>query len=194
MASRGAKPTPTALRILRGNPSGRPLNPNEPKPAVGCPKPKYLENSPAGEVWDEVAPALTASGVLTVIDGDMLASYCILSAAARKEILKAGEMRELIKLANCFGLNPSCQSTDGSEINGNAPRTCGRPELLDSAARSSSPHLVELGRPAAHDRGPAATTPAATTAASRVSTTWRSTGRPDHLLQSEPAKVVPLRA
>ena len=33
MATRGRKPTPTAIKLLEGNPGKRPLNANEPKPA-----------------------------------------------------------------------------------------------------------------------------------------------------------------
>ena len=33
MAQRGRKPKPTALKVLEGNPGGRPLNLNEPKSA-----------------------------------------------------------------------------------------------------------------------------------------------------------------
>ena len=32
MAQRGRKPKPTALKMLEGNPGGRPLNTKEPKP------------------------------------------------------------------------------------------------------------------------------------------------------------------
>ena len=41
MATRGRKPTPTAIKDLEGNPGKRKLNENEPKPekkAPACPK------------------------------------------------------------------------------------------------------------------------------------------------------------
>ena len=41
MATRGRKPTPTAIKELEGNPGHRPLNKHEPKPmkkAPACPK------------------------------------------------------------------------------------------------------------------------------------------------------------
>ena len=44
MATRGRKPTPTAIKELEGNPGKRPLNKNEPKPTKKAPPcPKWLE-------------------------------------------------------------------------------------------------------------------------------------------------------
>ncbi len=73
---RGQPPKPTRLKVLNGNPGkGRP-NENEPKPPVGEPIcPDWLGEE-AKEKWAEVAPALARLGVLTVIDGDVLATYC----------------------------------------------------------------------------------------------------------------------
>lgn len=44
MAERGRKPTPTAIKVLEGNPGKRPLNANEPKPKKKAPRcPSWLE-------------------------------------------------------------------------------------------------------------------------------------------------------
>ena len=44
MATRGRKPTPTAIKELEGNPGKRPLNTKEPKPVKKAPScPKWLE-------------------------------------------------------------------------------------------------------------------------------------------------------
>ena len=44
MAQRGRKPKPTAMKVLEGNPGGRPLNKNEPKPDKKAPRcPAWLE-------------------------------------------------------------------------------------------------------------------------------------------------------
>ena len=49
MATRGRKPTPTALKVLEGNPGKRKLNDNEPRPDKKAPScPKWLEPSGAG--------------------------------------------------------------------------------------------------------------------------------------------------
>ena len=51
MARRGPKPTPTALKLLRGNPGKRPINVDEPQP-------RPVE-SPGASPWlDETAAAL----------------------------------------------------------------------------------------------------------------------------------------
>jgi P27 family predicted phage terminase small subunit len=76
--TRGPRPTPTHLRLLRGNPSKRPVNPNEPKPSIPeecLPPPKFLEPY-AVEEWQRVAPELHRLGLLTVPDVGALAAYC----------------------------------------------------------------------------------------------------------------------
>ena len=41
---RGRKPTPTAIKVLEGNPGKRPLNDREPQPPKKAPScPKWLE-------------------------------------------------------------------------------------------------------------------------------------------------------
>ena len=67
---------PTAIRIQRGNPGGRPLNKREPKPRAGIPKcPAWLSEK-ARQHWKEIVPELRAMNVLTLADGDVLAAYC----------------------------------------------------------------------------------------------------------------------
>ena len=45
MAQRGRKPKPTALKMLEGNPGGRPLNTKEPRPEKKAPRcPSWLED------------------------------------------------------------------------------------------------------------------------------------------------------
>jgi P27 family predicted phage terminase small subunit len=75
---RGRKPTPTALRLLRGNPRKRPINAAEPKPSplpAGLAAPTWLDPDAAAE-WNRVAPMLGRLGVLTETDADALAAYC----------------------------------------------------------------------------------------------------------------------
>lgn len=72
---RGRKPTPTALKIVRGNPGKRALPENEPTPQAGALTPEWLSPQ-AAEHWLEVAAQLEAAGVLTVIDAAALALYC----------------------------------------------------------------------------------------------------------------------
>jgi len=83
----GAKPVPTALKILMGNPGKRPLNEHEPKPAPGIPdRPEHLDDL-ANRIWDRTIPVLERMGVLTEIDGDVVESYCV----ARSEWYRASK-------------------------------------------------------------------------------------------------------
>ena len=70
------KPKPTALRLIEGNPSRRPFNKKEPKPAPVIPKcPRHL-NDAAKIEWKRTAKKLHKLGLLTEIDGPQLALYC----------------------------------------------------------------------------------------------------------------------
>ena len=76
MASRGRKPTPTAIKELEGNPGHRPLNKNEPKPlkkAPACPKSLCAE---AKKEWRRLCKELEQMGVLTNLDMGVFATYC----------------------------------------------------------------------------------------------------------------------
>ena len=76
MGKRGPKPTPTELRILRGNPSKRPLNAAEPQPpAIGIVMPEHLSEV-AARRWGELLPMLQATRVMTRADVEALARYC----------------------------------------------------------------------------------------------------------------------
>jgi len=70
------RPTPTKLKLLRGNPGRRPLPENEPQIPAGIPEmPKHL-NRIAKQEWRRIMPELARVGLLTRIDGTALAAYC----------------------------------------------------------------------------------------------------------------------
>ena len=72
----GRRPTPTALKLLRGNPGKRPLNKNEPKPEVKIPRcPGHLSPIAKAE-WKRISRELAAMGLLTGMDRAALAAYC----------------------------------------------------------------------------------------------------------------------
>ena len=76
MATRGRKPTPTAIKELEGNPGKRKLNENEPKPERKAPAcPKWLDKD-ARKEWHRLAKKMEAIGVLTEVDMAAFAAYC----------------------------------------------------------------------------------------------------------------------
>lgn len=76
MATRGRKPTPTAIKELEGNPGKRPLNAKEPKPVKKAPAcPKWLEPE-AKKEWRRLSKQLEQLGVLTELDMASFAAYC----------------------------------------------------------------------------------------------------------------------
>jgi P27 family predicted phage terminase small subunit len=75
---RGPPPTPTHLKVIRGNPGKRPLPRGEPQPQIpdDVPSPPpYLEGYAADE-WLERAPELYRLGLLTTVDLAPFAAYC----------------------------------------------------------------------------------------------------------------------
>jgi len=71
----GAKPKPTVLKELAGNPGKRKLNKNEPKFTAGATCPSHLSKEAKRE-WKRLAADLTLSGLLTTVDRAALAAYC----------------------------------------------------------------------------------------------------------------------
>lgn len=90
MGRRGPPKTPTALKLLRGCPSGtRKLTKGEPKPEVikGANPPAEMTED-AKLIWLDLAPKLEELGLFTVLDTNPFRRYCELMArwgkAARK--------------------------------------------------------------------------------------------------------------
>lgn len=77
MGARGPKPQPTQLRLLMGNRGRRPTNAKEPVPPADLPDPPPYLSDYAREEWDRQAPILYSTGVLTAVDGTILAAYCM---------------------------------------------------------------------------------------------------------------------
>lgn len=72
----GPAPTPTAIKLAKGNPGKRPINALEPKPKTGEPPMPRDLSKPAKKEWKRLAKMLLKLGVLTVSDGDALATLC----------------------------------------------------------------------------------------------------------------------
>lgn len=77
----GPPPTPTALKLLRGNPGGRPLPEAEPAYAVRLPVPPAELTAEAKRVWRREGRRLVGSRVMTSADAAAFAAFC--SAYAR---------------------------------------------------------------------------------------------------------------
>lgn len=74
MGRRGPAPTPTKLKLLRGNPGRRPIRP-EPEP-TGLPAIPVGTSPKARRVWRRLIHDYAATGVLTGVDADALRVYC----------------------------------------------------------------------------------------------------------------------
>lgn len=77
--TRGRKPIPTTLQLLRGNPGKRPLNTDEPRtPLLSAdPIPHELRDAAARDEWKRLAPELINCGQVTIADRTMLVAYCL---------------------------------------------------------------------------------------------------------------------
>lgn len=132
----GPSPTPTALRLLRGNPGKRPLNDREPKPKRGLPAmPAHVKaDDEARREWQRMGKRLLALGLLTEIDRAAMAAYCVAwsrwvkaeeivrewgllvsgphGSHARNPALKvaADAMALMLRVLPQFGMTPSSRS------------------------------------------------------------------------------------
>lgn len=132
MGRRGPAPTPTALRLLRGNPGKRAINHDEPQverltedsPLAKCPK--WLTGE-ARALWRRVVPGAIRSGLLTVVDLPTFEAFCQSYARWREAEALTGKNLELaiakgyrnaavkerqllLQLGARFGFDPSSRS------------------------------------------------------------------------------------
>ena len=73
---RGQPPKPTRLKLIQGNPGGRPVNAKEAVLAAEIPQQPDNLSAEARKHWARNAPLLGGCGLLTPVDGDMFAVYC----------------------------------------------------------------------------------------------------------------------
>lgn len=94
---RGRKPTPTALKLIRGNPGKRPLNRDEPQPGPlrrSCPR--ELADTEARAEWRRtIAPAIDR-GQVTAADRVMAIAHCELWATWRSQLADAARHAHII--------------------------------------------------------------------------------------------------
>ena len=93
MGKRGPRPTPTNLRVIRGD--KRKPNKDEPVPPSGDVRPPDWLRPEAVEVWNRLAPDLIRKKLLTPWDVDAFAVLCnaiIQHQEATKFVTNAGVM------------------------------------------------------------------------------------------------------
>jgi|SRR6516225_5635110 len=76
---RGPKPTPTHLRLLRGNPGLRPVNAREPQPEqleIVPEAPAHLRGH-ARDEWERAGKVLRNQSMFTQADIKIFESYCV---------------------------------------------------------------------------------------------------------------------
>lgn len=73
---KGPRPTPTHLRLVKGNPGRRPLPKKEAKPQFELPMPPPELSDDAKVEWGRVSGELYRCGLLSRIDRAALAAYC----------------------------------------------------------------------------------------------------------------------
>jgi len=76
MGGRGQAPTPTSLRMLKGNPQHRPMNDQEPKIALGEVQPTEDLDEIALRTWRRTVPILLSAGLATPADAEPLTAMC----------------------------------------------------------------------------------------------------------------------
>jgi P27 family predicted phage terminase small subunit len=129
--SRGTRPAPTALKILRGNPGRRPLNAFEPQFEAGVPdKPDWLDTY-ASEEWDRLVGHLNGQRVLTKNDLGILVAVC----------LAYEQMRETLALMKSLGRSYVVEDAGGNRHYKTRPE-CVR---FETALREYRTLLAELG-------------------------------------------------
>lgn len=72
----GRKPTPTALKLVKGNPGKRALNKREARVELSQPTPPAFLNDDAKVEWGRVIGTLCKAGLMTELDRAALAAYC----------------------------------------------------------------------------------------------------------------------
>jgi P27 family predicted phage terminase small subunit len=92
----GRNKEPTDLKLLRGNPGKRDIDPDEYKPAPNrTPCPKYLDRY-AKAVWNEYAPKLEKDGMLSEVDTLDFEALCISAGLLRKAYADLKKKKTLV--------------------------------------------------------------------------------------------------
>lgn len=110
---RGRKPTPTHLKLVKGNPGKRALPENEPRPELDLPTPPPHLTDDAKVEWGRIVDQLYSLRILSQIDRAALGAYCQAYGRwvqAERSLAKMAERDELtrglmIKTSNGNAIN-----------------------------------------------------------------------------------------
>ena len=94
---RGRKPTPTNLKLLKGETRPSRINKNEPKPKPLAPAAAAWLSADARKLRKGLAPKLEALGILTEADGasfDLMLTHYSLASEAARTLKKEGSIIE----------------------------------------------------------------------------------------------------
>jgi len=131
----GRTAKPTNLKIVAGNPGKRGLNKQEPDPEYlnDLTAPEYLSDG-ARAIWDQVAPKLRESRLLTVVDAPILSMLCESLFEYRRaticcedspmdhsektggevlsqwKIIQSMSLKQVITIAREFGMTPAART------------------------------------------------------------------------------------
>lgn len=96
----GRPATPTALKLVNGNPGKRAINGKEPEPDLlqDLAPPPHLA-APVAAVWNQLAPQLRKAQILTAIDTPALEIACDAIAVFRLAMEKTADGKVLVKNA-----------------------------------------------------------------------------------------------
>lgn len=105
--TRGRKPTPTALKIMRGNPGHRPINEREATPTVKAPSAPPEMDDLARKEWRRMSKILLRNGLLTEVDRAAFAGYCVSWSQWMQALAQVQKLGAIVKSPNGFPIqNP----------------------------------------------------------------------------------------
>ncbi len=97
--TKGRKPLPTKLKVLKGTDQPCRINKNEPTPPVCFPDPPKEATAAVKKFWPKIAQQLYDCGILTEIDAYSLSAFCevyLRWVKANKKIASGGPGRRLV--------------------------------------------------------------------------------------------------
>lgn len=95
--SRGPKPQPTVMKLLRGNPGKRGINHDEPIPDDLDPAtPEELESDEEKREWERAIVPAIKRGQITAAERAMAIAHCAIYAQWRKQLALANSNPEVV--------------------------------------------------------------------------------------------------